>query len=89
MVGFAQTDSLDMIDYGQKNEYEIAAVEINGAIKRDRNAIRSIAGLRVGEKLRIPGPNIPKAIKALWRLRLFEDVQIIPVSYTHLRAHET
>ena len=77
MVGFAQTDSLDMIDYGQKNEYEIAAVEINGAIKRDRNAIRSIAGLRPGEKVRIPGPNIPKAIKALWRLRLFEDVQII------------
>lgn len=67
----------DIIDYGAKNEYEIAAVTVNGAEKRDPNAIRSIAGLRAGDKITIPGPDVPKAIKALWRLKLFEDVRII------------
>ncbi|MEM9992298.1 MAG: POTRA domain-containing protein, partial [Bacteroidota bacterium] len=42
----------------------------------DDNAIISIAGLRVGNNIRIPGGDIPKAIKALWKLRLFTDVQV-------------
>jgi len=32
--------------------------------------------LREGESIEIPGDDIPNAIKALWKLRLFEDVQI-------------
>ncbi len=66
-----------VLDYSNRNDYEIAAVNVQGADKRDPNAIRSIAALRVGDEVTIPGPNIPKAIKALWRLSLFEDVQIL------------
>ncbi len=80
----AQTDTLDInvedlpiIDYSEKNEYEIAGIRVVGAENRDRNAIKSIAGFSVGKKISIPGEDISDALKALWRLRLFEDVKII------------
>ncbi len=73
----AQVDSLEILDYSDKKEYEIGGVEVIGAVNRDRNAIKSIAGLKVGEKITVPGPEIAKGIKALWRLRLFSDVQIV------------
>ena len=73
-------DTLDILNYSEKNEYEIGSVEVLGAPNRDPKAIRSIAGLKVGEKIQLPGSNIPKAVKALMRLRLFDDVQIIQKS---------
>lgn len=73
----AQSDTLDIIDYAERQEYEIGGITIEGAETRDRNAIKSIAGFIEGDKITIPGSDIPKAIKALMRLKLFEDVQII------------
>ena len=67
---------MPVYDYGNKASYNIGGVEIVGAENRDRNAIKSITGLRVGKEITIPGDHIPNAIKALWKLRLFEDVQI-------------
>lgn len=64
------------IDYSDKKTYEIGGINIEGAENRDRNAIKSIAKLREGSKIQIPGPTIPSAIKALLKLRLFDDVQV-------------
>ena len=36
----------------------------------------AITGLKVGDEIKVPGSEIPQAIKALWKLRLFTDVQI-------------
>jgi outer membrane protein insertion porin family len=72
----AQEDR-SIIDYTQKNTYNIGGVEVVGAETRDRNAIKSITGLRIGKEIKIPGDDIPGAIKSLWKLRLFEDVQIL------------
>ena len=66
----------DIINFENKKTYEIGGIEIVGAENRDRNAIKSIAGLKEGNKLQIPGPSIPAAVKALMKLRLFDDVQI-------------
>ena len=71
---FAQETAV--FDYSEPNDYEIGGVTVVGAENSDDNAIISIAGLRVGNNIRIPGGDIPKAIKALWKLRLFTDVQI-------------
>ena len=71
-----EAQDTQIIDYGEKKSYEIGGVTIQGAVNRDRNAIKSIAGLREGGKVQIPGPAIPTAIKALLKLRLFEDVQV-------------
>ncbi len=70
-------DTLPVVDYSQEKDYEIGGITVTGADFSDDRAITSISGLRVGDKIRIPGPDIPKAIKALWRLRLFTDVQIV------------
>jgi len=74
---FAQTlDSIDVANYAKPTDYEIGAVEVTGGTFSDATAIKSIAGLKVGETIRIPGPEITRAVKALMRLRLFTDVQI-------------
>jgi len=75
---FAQIDStLQTYDYEDKRTFNIGGIEIIGAENRDRNAIKSIADLREGKQITIPGDDIPRAVKALLRLGLFEDVQVI------------
>jgi outer membrane protein insertion porin family len=71
-----ETDTIPLFDYSSKKEFEIGGITVVGNNYSDENAIVSISGLKVGDKVRIPGNAIPKAIKALWRLRLFTDVQI-------------
>ncbi len=66
-----------MVDYGEPEEYEIGEVKITGANYSDENAIRVVTGLRTGKKITIPGPDITKAIKALWKQKLFTDIQIV------------
>src|SRR5690606_9817062 len=56
--------------------YEIGGLIIEGAESRDRNAIKSIAGFREGDKIQVPGPLIQKGIKSLLKLSLFDDVQV-------------
>ncbi|MEL6943247.1 MAG: POTRA domain-containing protein [Bacteroidota bacterium] len=74
----AQTasDSLEVFDYSEPKEFEIGGVTVEGADYSDENAIISIAGFKVGEKIRIPGAKIPKAIRSLWKLRLFTNVEV-------------
>lgn len=73
---FGQTVQDTIIDYKQKNTYEIGGIRILGAESRDRNALKSIAGFREGDKIQLPGPMLQKAMKSLLRLSLFEDVRI-------------
>ena len=70
-------DSLPLTTWTEPQEYEIAAVEISGNYKSDPNALKSVSGLRVGDKVTIPGNDIQQAMLNLWKLRLFDDVQII------------
>ena len=72
------TDSLTLpvFDYSEPQEYEIGGIKIEGAFFAEENAIIGVTGLSVGQEIRIPGPDIPRAIKNLWRLRLFTNVSI-------------
>ncbi len=71
------TDTLPpVMDYSKAKDYEIGGVKVIGANFSDPTAIISIAGFRVGDRIRIPGGEIPRAIKALYKLSLFTDVQI-------------
>ena len=75
---FAQTtEDLPVYEYGTPGEYEIGGIKVSGAEYSDDNAIIGVSGLKVGDKIRVPGPDIPQAIKKLWRLRLFTDVQLL------------
>lgn len=65
----AQTETDD-------DKFEIGGLEIAGTFNSDPNALKSVAGLRVGQMIKIPGPDITRAMQNLWKLRLFDDVQI-------------
>ena len=45
----------NIINYSDRTTYEIGGINIVGAENRDRNAIKSITGLREGGKIQIPG----------------------------------
>jgi outer membrane protein insertion porin family len=64
------------IDYTIDNEFEIGGITVSGNENTDGNAIIAISGLTVGKTIKVPGAEVSKAIKALWRLRLFTDVRI-------------
>lgn len=70
-------DSLAYFNYTERQVFEIGGVDVVGAESRDKNAIRSLTGLTVGKKIEIPGQDIPYAVKALLKLKLFEDVKIV------------
>lgn len=64
------------VQYGEVEELEIGGVEVVGVFFSDPNAIKSVAGLKVGQIIKIPGADITKAMRNLWKLRLFDNVQI-------------
>ncbi len=80
---YSQTDStqiksttVQVIDYTNPKEYEIGGIKVNGVTDRDPNAIAGYAGLRVGNKIILPGQDIARAIKKLWKIKLFADIEI-------------
>lgn len=64
------------IDYRTPKEYTIGGIIVKGAENFDENAILLIAGLRIGDKITVPGDKFAKAIKNLWAERLFSDIEI-------------
>ncbi len=69
-------DSLEVMDYSEQQEFEVGGIKVSGAFFAEENAIIGVTGLTVGSKIRVPGPDIPRAIRNLWRLRLFTNVQL-------------
>jgi len=72
-----QVDNMEIVDYETVKEYEIGGIKVTGLKYRDSKAIIAVSGLRVGKKIKIPGQEIPNAIRQLLRLQLFSDIEII------------
>lgn len=70
------TTETSYLDYSQGKEYQIGGLSVLGLKYTDERALISISKLEVGDKISIPGPAIQRAMKALWKLRLFTDVEI-------------
>jgi outer membrane protein insertion porin family len=64
------------VDYKNPKKVQIGLIRIEGADNYDHQAIKLIAGLREGQILNIPGEEMSKAIRNLWKEELFSDVQI-------------
>ncbi|REE01684.1 BamA/OMP85 family outer membrane protein [Marinoscillum furvescens] len=64
------------INYSSPKEYEIADISVEGVQFLDNNALISLSGLRVGDKIKIPGEGISSAIKKLWRQGIIGNVEI-------------
>ena len=61
----------------QRTTYKILGIAIDGNKSSDANTIIVSTGLKVGDEIQVPGDKTINAIKNLWALNIFSDVQII------------
>jgi len=73
------------IDYRTPREFTIGGITVSGAKNFDTQAIIMFSGLSVGQKITIPGEQISKAIKSLWKQKLFDNIN---VSISEIRGSE-
>lgn len=64
------------VDYANPIEYEIAEIKVEGVEFLDHNALISLSGLKVGDRVKIPGDAISNAIKKLWAQGIIGDIAI-------------
>ena len=57
-------------------EFVIGGVRVEGATHFDGRILATLSGLAKGDKIKIPGDEIPKAIKVLWKQKLFVNVSV-------------
>lgn len=56
--------------------YEIGGITVTGADDSDIQIVTLISGLKVGDKIKLPGDETTRAIKNLWRQNSFDDIGI-------------
>jgi outer membrane protein insertion porin family len=66
----------NVIDYSKPQNYEIGGIEVVGAQYSDPRTIAALSSLSVGQTIKVPGPDIPRAMQNLWKLRLFTEIDI-------------
>ena len=64
------------VNYNTPKEYTIAGITASGVKFLNKQAIIQISGLKVGQKIKIPGDQISRSIEKLWKQGLFSDVSI-------------
>ncbi|AFH48209.1 Outer membrane protein [Ignavibacterium album JCM 16511] len=62
---------------GQTKVYKILGITVSGNKTADANAIISASGIKVNDEIQIPGDKTINAIKNLWALNIFKDVQLL------------
>ncbi len=75
-----ETDTLDFniptMDYTYPREYEVARITISGIKILDASILVQLTGIKVGERIVIPGERISKSIEKLWSQGLFSDIKV-------------
>ena len=56
--------------------YKIIGISVEGNTVADPGAIIANTGLKVGDEIVFPGDKIGQAIRRLWALKIFKDIQI-------------
>jgi outer membrane protein insertion porin family len=64
------------LNYANPSEYIIGGIDVTGLRVLDKNAIISLTGLRVGDRIKIPGDQISNGVRKLWKHGLVGDVSI-------------
>ena len=65
------------IDYLTPKTYEIGGITVDSDERLDQRMILLVAGLQVGDVIKVPGDKISTAIDNLWAQGIFGDVQIL------------
>ena len=65
------------LNYANPVEYTIGGIEVTGLNILDKSAMISLTGLKVGDKIKLPGEKISGAIRKLWKHGLVGDATIL------------
>jgi outer membrane protein insertion porin family len=57
--------------------YKILGISVEGNKTADVNTIIASSGLKIGDEIQVPGDQTLNAIKNLWNLNIFSDVQVL------------
>ena len=68
---FAQETKLE-----NGKEYILGAISVTGKISYNAQTVTTFTGLEKGQSIMVPGEDISVAIKKLWKLGLFSDVNV-------------
>jgi outer membrane protein insertion porin family len=71
--------SLQVMDYSNARDYEIADVTVSGVEFLQPQVLISISGLQVGDKITVPGERTTKVVQKFWDQGLFSDVKLTAV----------
>jgi len=72
----APTQNIADAGYTNPQTYTLADMEISGENRFTKTQILRFTGLRLGEKIEIPGTKINNALKKLWGTNLFSDIDL-------------
>lgn len=72
----AQDSASTSINYASPKEYEIGGITGSGSDRIDQNVLMLLSGLKIGDKIQVPGDKLSTAIENLWKQGLFEDIKI-------------
>lgn len=75
-------DDINSIDYAEPRDYEIGGITFSGVQFIDNSILLTISNLAVGDKIKIPGEKITKAVTKLWDQGLFENIVISATKIT-------
>jgi outer membrane protein insertion porin family len=64
------------VDYENPSEYYIGGITVKGIQFLDPEAVIALTGLKVGDKITVPGDELSNAIRKLWDQGLIGDVKI-------------
>jgi outer membrane protein insertion porin family len=71
----------ELIDFNAPKEYVIEDITITGVKYLDSSVLILLSGLHLGQKIRLPGDEVRKAIESLWKQNLFDDVNIYATKF--------
>ncbi|MGB5529958.1 MAG: outer membrane protein assembly factor BamA [Ignavibacteriaceae bacterium] len=69
--------SISTFPQGVQKSYKILGISVDGNKSADAATIVANSGLKVGAEIQIPGDQTLSAIRQLWTLNIFSDIQIL------------
>jgi outer membrane protein insertion porin family len=76
VLGFASLAFSQQRSATPQEIYKILGISVEGNQFADPAAVIANSGLKVGDEITVPGDQVAQAVRRLWGLRLFEDIQV-------------
>ena len=77
LIALLVLPSLLVAQQGQQQEvYKVLGISVEGNTLADPGAVIANSGLKVGDEIAVPGDQVAQAVRKLWSVKIFDDVQV-------------